>query len=282
MTPGGAIEGRVLVPSGESAAGRIVGMNHGDGEPFTVRTDEEGRFRAERLAPGNWQVMLATEEVLQSTSRWSSQAEEEAPDESQLWTCRVEAGKTAHVELDDRHSRSGSLAGRLTLEGGSAEGWIATLRDAAAMRPEAMSGSTATLDRDGRFDLRFERAGLHRLAISAPGEPGAALVLRAEVELAAGGNEWQRSLALGRIAGSGLVVAPGEEALFRYAARAQEVEVSCRILPQPGGDFALPIAIAGPGAIERFQPVAGEGWSQWKEVATFVVPAGGEAFVRAP
>ena len=40
MTPGGAIEGRVLVPSGQSAAGRIVAMNHGDAEPFTVRTDE--------------------------------------------------------------------------------------------------------------------------------------------------------------------------------------------------------------------------------------------------
>lgn len=282
LSPGGAIEGRVLVAAGESPAGRIVAMNHGDAEPFTVRADEEGRFRAERLAPGNWQVMLATEEVLQSTTHWTSQAEEEAPDESQLWTCRVDEGRTTRVELDDRSSRSGSLAGRLTLEGSSGEGWIATLRDAAAMRPEAVAGSTAVLDREGRFELRFQRAGLHRLAISAPGEPGGALTLRAEVDLAAGENEWHRSFALGMLAGSGLAVAPGEEALFRYAAKANEIEASCRILPQPGGDFALPFVIAGAGAIERFQPAAGETWSRWKEIATFVVPAGAEAFVRAP
>jgi len=282
MTPGGSIEGRVLVPSGQSAAGRIVAMNHGDAEPFTVRTDGEGRFRAESLAPGNWQVMLATEEVLQSTSNWTSQAEEEAPNESQLWTCRVDVGRTTRVELDDRHSRAGSLVGRLTLEGGSAEGWIATLRDAAAMRPEAVSGSSATLDREGKFELRFEREGLHRLALSAPGEPGAALTLRAEVTVEAGGNEWGRSLALGKLAGSGLVVPPGEEALFRYTAKAKEIEASCRISPLPNGDFTLPFVIAGSGSLERFQPVAGESWSRWKEIATFVVPAGAEAFVRAP
>jgi hypothetical protein len=282
LSPGGAIEGRLLVAAGESPAGRIVAMNHGDAEPFTVRVDEEGRFRAERLTPGNWQVMLATEEVLRSTTQWTSQAEEEAPDEDQLWTCSVDEGRTTRVELDDRSSRSGSLAGRLALEGASAEGWIATLRDAAAMRPEAVSGSTAVLDREGRFELRFERAGLHRLAISAPGEPGGALTLRAEVDLRAGDNEWQRSFALGRLAGSGLAVPPGEEALFRYAAKANEIEASCRIQPHPGGDFALPIVIAGPGSLERFQPVAGESWSRWKEIATFVVPAGAEAFVRAP
>jgi len=257
-------------------------MNHGDGEPFTVRTDEDGRFRAERLAPGRWQVMLATEDVLQSRSTWSSKAEEEEPDDDLLWTCRVDEGKTTRVELDDRRSGSGRLSGRLELEGSSPEGWIATLRDAAALRPEAVSGSTAVLDRDGRFTLAFQRDGKHRLALSAPGEPGVALIVRAELDLAAGDNDWKRSLAVGRLAGSGFALAPGEEAQFRYAAHADGIEATCHIVPEPDGRFALPIAIAGPGAIERFQPVAGEAWSKWKEVATFVVPAGGEGFVRVP
>ena len=282
LNPGGAIEGRVLVASGGSPAGRIVAMNHGDAGVFTVRTDEEGRFRAERLAPGRWQVMLATEDVLESTTHWSSVAEEETPDESLLWNCRVDEGKTTRIELDDRHARSGSLAGRLELVGASAEGWIATLRDAAAMRPEAVAGSTAVLDRDGRFTLAFQRDGKHRLALAAPGEPGVTLVLRAELELRAGENEWKRSLAVGRLSGSGFAPAPGEEAQFRYAAHADGIEVTCNLVPDPTGSFALPIAIAGPGAIERFQPAAGDVWSKWIELATFVVPASGEAFARAP
>jgi hypothetical protein len=247
-----------------------------------VRTDEDGTFRAERLLPGRWQVMLATEDVLQSTSRWSSQAEEDPPDEDLLWTCRVEEGGTTRVDLDDRRSRSGRLAGRLAIEGGSAEGWIATLRDAAAMRPEAAAGSTAVLDRDGRFAVDFQRAGRHRLVLSVPGDPGATLLVAAELDLEPGDNEWQRPLALGRLAGTGFVPDPESESQLRYAARIDGIAATCRILPDATGSFTLPVAVAGAGAIERFRPLPGESWTKWKELTTFTVPANGEAQVRAP
>jgi hypothetical protein len=138
------------------------------------------------------------------------------------------------------------------------------------------------LDRDGRFTLAFQREGLHRLVITAPGEPGGALTVRTDLEMAPGENEWKRSMTVGRLVGTGLVPEPGEDARFRYAARSDGVEVTCRIAPALDGSFALPLAIAGQGAIERFQPAAGETWSKWNEIATFVVPPNGEANVRAP
>lgn len=96
LTPGGSIEGRVLLPNGADAAGIVVGIHHGDGRARTQRAGPEGRFRFDHLAPGRWQVMRAEAELDPSstTTMTSSQRVEIE------WSCTVEAGRTTRHDLD--------------------------------------------------------------------------------------------------------------------------------------------------------------------------------------
>jgi len=60
---GGTLAGRVLLPNGEDPAGLIVGINHGDGQPRTMRVDSEGLYTFTNLTPGGWHVELRDEEL---------------------------------------------------------------------------------------------------------------------------------------------------------------------------------------------------------------------------
>lgn len=93
---GGSIEGRVLVPAGESPAGRIVGAHRGDGRPISVRTAEDGRFRFDQLMPGDWYVLpLAAEFPPHGGSYSSTSTTDPMP-----WSCRVEEGRATRFDLD--------------------------------------------------------------------------------------------------------------------------------------------------------------------------------------
>ena len=96
LTPGGSIEGRVLLPNGADAAGIVVGINHGDGHARTLRAGPEGRFRFDHLAPGPWQV-LRREAELDPGSTSIMNSSEHAEIE---WSCTVEAGRTTYHDLD--------------------------------------------------------------------------------------------------------------------------------------------------------------------------------------
>jgi RNA polymerase sigma-70 factor (ECF subfamily) len=93
---GGAIEGRVLVPAGESSAGRIVGAHRGDGRPISTRTAEDGTFRFEGLMPGDWYVLPLEAEVPPHGGTYASTS----TTEPMPWSCRVEEGRTTHFELE--------------------------------------------------------------------------------------------------------------------------------------------------------------------------------------
>lgn len=93
---GGSIEGRVLVPAGESAAGRIVGAHRGDGRPISTRTAEDGTFRFERLMPGNWHVLPLTAEFPPHGGSYSSTS----TTDPMPWSCRVEEGRATRFDLD--------------------------------------------------------------------------------------------------------------------------------------------------------------------------------------
>ncbi len=92
---GGTLNGQILSNSPISVAGRIVGINCGDGNPRTQRTDVNGRFRFDGLAPGPWQVVLRKVEISPSaTSTHYLWGEPSAISR----TCTVNDGKTTfHV-----------------------------------------------------------------------------------------------------------------------------------------------------------------------------------------
>jgi RNA polymerase sigma-70 factor (ECF subfamily) len=96
LTRGGAIEGRVLLPDGRDAEGAIVALNHGDGEPRTLRAGKNGVFRAEGLMPGKWQVTPRDEEIDPGSTHYAS-----SKDRGPIpWSCEVVAGKTTRFDLD--------------------------------------------------------------------------------------------------------------------------------------------------------------------------------------
>ncbi len=265
---GGTIEGLVLVQKGENPAGRIVAFNHGDGEPFTLRTDAEGRFRAEHVAAGKWQVLSAPEELTGMRTSWGSTAELEPPDEASLWTCTVRAGESTHVELDLRQERSGTLDGRIELAGASSEGWTVALRELGAQRSDGGVTLSGTLEREGRFHFEFPRGGTYALGFTAPGEPGRTLTLQHYLKLDSGANRWEKRVALTSLAGEGLPQEIPEGVVFEYRAQG-EIEARCRIVPDAQGKFTLPLVLAGKGEIARYENKTGAIGPTWSGMASF-------------
>ncbi len=96
LSIGGALEGTVRVPAGQSLAGRVVVIHRGDGRPRSVRTASDGSYRFEGLMPGPWQVLGRDEEIDPHTTRYSSYG----GDESLVWNCRVEVGRTTRFDLE--------------------------------------------------------------------------------------------------------------------------------------------------------------------------------------
>jgi hypothetical protein len=96
LTAGGAIEGLVRVSVGARPDGRFVVAHHGDGAPRCVRTDRDGRYRFDRLAPGSWQVLVRDEELDPNSTSYGGYRGD-APLE---WSCTVEPGRTTRFDLD--------------------------------------------------------------------------------------------------------------------------------------------------------------------------------------
>jgi len=278
---GGTVDGVVLVQKGENPAGRIVALNHGDGQPFTLRTDAEGRFRAEHLAPGRWQVLSAPEELTGFRTSWSSVAELEPPSEDDLWTCSVREGQTTRVELDLRQEHSGTLDGHLECVGGSCEGWTIALRETGAQRSDGGATFSSTLGSEGRFHFDFPRGGRYALEFSAPGEPGRTLTLQHILKLDSGANTWERRVTFTSLTGEGLPPESPDGVIFEYRAEG-EFEARCRIVPDAQGRFTLPLILAGKGSIARYQNSSGEIGPTWAGMASFEAAPGQPASVKIP
>ena len=97
----GAIEGRVLANAGVKLRDLVVGAARGDGRPFSVRTDAEGRFRFETLSPGRWLLRIQREDIDPNgvTSELRDTPESDAPFPS---SCEVRAGETTRADIDLR------------------------------------------------------------------------------------------------------------------------------------------------------------------------------------
>ncbi len=194
LGPGGAIEGRVLVPAGESAANVIVGISRGDGKAATARSDLAGRFRFERLTPGEWFVTRAREEISpnRTSSSWGGSAPEELP-----FNCTVREGEVTRFDLDLTAVRKLSLEGRLLLGGQPAAGWRVLLQ---GQDMQAVS-EREPLDSGGRFAITTDSPGEYWMRFLPPGEPGGP-TFAAQVVLDSERASWERDVPVGSISGS--------------------------------------------------------------------------------
>lgn len=257
LVRGGAIEGRVLAPPGEEAAGKIVAFNHGDGAPFSVRADADGRYRVGGLLPGRWQVRDARNELDPVRRSLGIVGPEHEVD----WDCEVVDGETTRFDLDLRGGGDARLEGRVELAGVELEAWNARLvpRDASRPLEHERDAATAELDHEGRFALEAP-AGSFELVLAGPCGAGGTLELREGLELEAGMREWECELETGSIRGRiDLALLPlGVEGRFTELARAV-LRAQLRLAPAADGRFGpltLPAGELGFSSASG-EPIAG-------------------------
>jgi RNA polymerase sigma-70 factor (ECF subfamily) len=189
---GGAIEGRVLVPAGARAAGRVVGVSDGDGYVACVRADAEGAWRIAGLRPGAWQVLGLEEE--RSTATWSRLGSPPVRSGKGRieWDLRVAPGATSRFDLDLREPSGAELSGRLSIDGepSGAGTVLLTELDGGAVYDTG-------LDPAGRFSLRVLTPGRYKLEIVKTGYRLIPSLVHDELDLSAGSNTWELKLETG-------------------------------------------------------------------------------------
>ncbi|MEQ1891232.1 MAG: carboxypeptidase-like regulatory domain-containing protein [Planctomycetota bacterium] len=204
LVPGGVLEGRVLLPAGESPLGRYVGVSNGWSFAHTTAVDAEGRYRFADLAPGGWQVRPVSPPVasLQALEvAWEGAEFEFEPD------VEIRPGGRAHFDLDLVPSHGCALRGHIRFEGVELGGWVAVLF-ASGKRGSKTSVATSALEDDGAFRVVAPKAGAYELRIWS--QQGAAFIR--EVQLT--GVETSLELSFARATAS-LERAPDEDQYVR-------------------------------------------------------------------
>ena len=194
LTPGGSIEGRVLV-GGRAIAGLVVGASCGDGHPVSTRTDLEGFYRFEHLMPGRWEVRQIESDLAPDSYAMTTWGE--ALNKADLpWNCVVSEGEVTRHDIVS--GPRPTLVGRLTFDGRGPGAWSAKLINDA---DPIMRHDAARLAPDGSFRIEMPSEGRYRLMIVQDQELCA---LMTEIDLLGPRVEWSRDLPSGAIEVSGL------------------------------------------------------------------------------
>jgi RNA polymerase sigma-70 factor (ECF subfamily) len=210
---GGAIEGRVLVPESQRAEGVIVSINRGDTFARTVRVDQDGRFRFETLAAGDWQVRRA-DEMLDGLNHGI--AVSLCDKRAFASDCSVAVGQLTRFDIDLRDARPCEVDGELSWGGRPARGWTVSLWPATGV---SFSDTPSTaLDELGHFTLATKQPGAYRLSFN---PPDSSSELNCVIDLERGRKAWSASidtatLIVRRASAEGLSVRGGDDAHSFY------------------------------------------------------------------
>jgi protocatechuate 3,4-dioxygenase beta subunit len=198
LTEGGTIEGVVYDRDGAPDAGRTIALQSNDGEFREVESDSAGRFRAERLAPGVYQVIATPDPDV-----WES-VDGEQPDLGELFEevrmsmATVVEGELAEVVLGAPPRAPVVVHGRVTLDGEPlAHAGVMVLAESTGI-VESLRADSA--DEDGRYEVRLDEPGEYTIVVM--GSPP----VEAEVDFQVSIPEVERhaldlELPLGAIAG---------------------------------------------------------------------------------
>ena len=281
LGPGGAIEGRVLVPRGEDPTGTIVGIHRGDGHPRTLRVGPDGTFAFAGLTPGPWEVRACEQES--SPNSISSYHSSNDDDDPWPWVCDVYEGETTFHDLDLRAGETCVLLGSVDIGDGSSTQWVASLWRRFTWGNQARAGvPSSPLAPDGTFRIEVDRAGTYLLRV----EDGATgRVLSTWVRLGTGENPWSFDYPVAELAGSGARPVDGRELAFDHAFVAHGDGVTVRVpLPAtPEGTFHVRGVPALPGNIVRWAEENGsDSPTSWSSVAAVEPRAGAVTRVTLP
>lgn len=246
LARGGTLEGSVRVDPGESLEGRIVALSRGDGLPFTVRTDAQGRFRVEHVTPGPWWIGPAERELVRGS--FQAARTPRATPAVLPSNASVEDGLATSVVVSFEVRLRTLLRGELALGGRPCGDWQVQVTRADA--PGRVL-RRAALDSSGRFELGTPEPGVHVLSFHDPARGAEVLTLDCAIELAEGEQRWQLDLPIGRVQGRLATLARREDSLEWRAEPAAGIAARGRLQPDDDGSFLLPRVPAGEVRILR-------------------------------
>jgi RNA polymerase sigma factor (sigma-70 family) len=272
LTRGGTIEGRVLLPAGESPAGAVVGASRGDLHPRSIRVGPDGRFLFDGLSPGPWFVTRLAEEA--RPHRGGSGTERLDRPLPFPVSCVVRDGAVVRCDLDLRHATPAALVGHVSVDGARPGIVRATLRTTheGPVRTGPMPAPSATLDPEGRFRLTASREGPHVLELSFLERDTVVRTLRVDVSLVPGETRWSLALVTGLLLGGD--VDPESPGLIHVVDDVSTGRIETPIRVDDRGRFRV-VVPAGPGRI-----VLGPDGDTGRILRRVEVPAGGEIRVR--
>jgi len=279
LTPGGAVEGRVLAPAGESPAGALVRLARGDMRVHEAVCDAEGRYHLERLTPGPYMVAV-TRERRGAVLGFAASAVETVRTTEEFafpWALEVRAGETTRKDLDLDDGGRGALVGQLRIDGVAPDG--ATARLVPADRPwttSSFESPEVELSADGGFEFGELRPGGYTLVVTPVFGPLAGSELVQSLSIERGSQRCELELASARVFGA-----------LPAAARAEPGPFALVTEPAPGLRCVTP-AEPGPAGLEPLTLPAGAGarlvgWRRgeprddplrWPTLATFDLAPG--------
>lgn len=263
---GGGVEGRVLVPTGESATGLVVALSQRDGFHLTTHTDTEGRYRFDAVATGPWTAHVVPDDVVAAGTTRSTYSRDPDDEEARPWDLEVRAGETSTFDIDLR----GGLVGHLEFEGASPQGWTAALLPAGADWNLRLEEGVA-LDSDGRFRLPPQPPGERRLVLRTQRGHG---ILHQRVRLRAEAVRWTARLVVTTVSGTNTRRDLGLLAL-RWT-RADGLSSLIPVIGDDTGRFTLRDVPVGPHDLVRVDPDRdGTPPDEWPVLGTLDVPRDG-------
>jgi protocatechuate 3,4-dioxygenase beta subunit len=280
---GGGRRGRI----GRSAFG-LGGGDDGGGR--RVRTAADGRYRADGLAAGDYDVRLGRDPLRGGAFGGAFMITlDGSGDDTEPPAGFATVTPGAETRVDLVKPDQGVLHGVVTAGGRPASAVTVTLRAAASL---PFGGATAETDERGRFNFPDVEAGEYTLSARVP---GAALEETADVELAAGESRsadlvFGGSTLSGRVVGedtdvgvAGLTItaAPVREEAAGGGARPMSIEIVTATSSTGGPPRGMSMTVGG-GQVSTIRTDS-EGRFEllYVKPGTYRIEAGGEGYVRS-
>ena len=273
---GGAVQGRVLVAPGQSAAGVLVRVTSGDFQVHEAVTDAAGRYRIERLAPGSYMLEATHRRRGRSPGGMVGAVESEVTEEEFEfdWAFEVFEGRTTTHDVDIADQELGTVAGSLSVDGlAHAACLVRILPGDKAWHADPPSAQEIPMSVRGTFEFEARRTGWYWLVFTPSSEPleGTVIVRRFELEKGTTRVDVEllsaslRGRVLGADAGSFAVVSGLSPELFAITR-----------LPRAQGSFRIASLPAGPQAklVRRQSGAPTADPLAWRELESLPLPSG--------